>query len=226
MHLIKGWRAPKEAPSNWCIIQYHSSSCQMNSLKEVTVFLYRSQKGTEFITNILHQVSLHFWKSINWQIFTSKKETKLLIYDPIKLRNANSSDSRDDICMEAQNLCKVQLLLEASFASFIQLRERGKHSRQWIHIAQSHENKRAENPKASNFSTWDTVANTTVDKAHSSQQNNSADPPRRKELPVAHRIMGREVASPWLEREQLHVLKKKFCPSHGTQGPAQSKVTT
>lgn len=175
----------------------------MSSLKEVPVVLHWSEKGTEFNTDIWHQVSLHSWKSINGQIFTSKKETKLLIHEPVKLRKANSSNSRDGICTEAQNPCKVQLLLEASLASFIQLRERGKHSRHWMHIAQSHENKTAEDPKASNFSTWGTAANTTVDKAHSSQQNNSADPPRRKELPVAHRIMGREAASPQIERQQL-----------------------
>lgn len=173
----------------------------MGSLKEVPVVLHWSQNGTEFNTDIWHQVSLHSWKSINGQIFTGKKETKLLIHEPIKLRNANSSNSRDGICTEAQNPFKVQLLLEASLASFIQLRERGKHSRHWMHIAQSRENKTAEDPKASNFSMWGTVANTAVDKAHSSRQNNSADPPRRKELPVAHRIMGGEAASPRIERQ-------------------------
>lgn len=141
----------------------------MYSLKEATVVFTEPKRGLN-LTPVFNTRYLRIsWKSINWQIFTGKKETKLLVYEPIELRNTNSSDSTDDICMEVQNPCKVQLFLEDSFASFIQLRERGKHSRHWMHIAQSHENKTTENPEASNFSTWDTIANTTVDKAHSSQ---------------------------------------------------------
>lgn len=135
INLNNDWRAPKEAPSIWCIFQYRFSSCQMSSLKEAAVFLHWSQKRTEFDTNIWHQVSLHSWKSINGQTFTSKNETKLLIHEPIKLRNANSSNSKDEIGMEAQKPCNIQPTPGSWFSPIIHPRERQKHSRHWIHTA-------------------------------------------------------------------------------------------
>lgn len=95
--------------------------------------------------------------------------------------------------MEAQNSVQGSASPGSQFCLIYTTTGEGEAQQALNDTAQSHENKRAEIPKASNFSTWDTVANTIVDTAHSSKQNNSAAPPRRKELPVAHRIMSREV---------------------------------
>lgn len=108
VNLNNDWRVPKEVPSTWHTFQYQFPSCQMSSLKEAAVFLHWSQKRTEFDTNIWHQIPLRSWKSIKGQTFASKNETKLLIHEPIKLRNANSSNSKDEICMEAQMPCNPQ----------------------------------------------------------------------------------------------------------------------